>query len=189
MPSAAPLSPSRGERRSVGGCLWNIIRFGALASAIGVIVVIAGLVVGYFSIASTLPPIGDLQSRASQFETTHVYDSQGNLLDQIVDPQAGRRTRVPSSKISPYLIAATIDTEDKDYYSHPGFDPIAIVRALWQDLRTGDTVSGASTITQQLVRALVLTPDERAQRTTSRKISRSHPGGRSDAPLYQRPGA
>jgi penicillin-binding protein 1C len=124
----------------------------------------------YVYIARDLPAIGDLRERASQFETTRVYDAKGSLLYEIVDPQAGRRTRVPLDQISPYLIAATLATEDKDFYSHPGFDPIAIVRAIWQNLQAGDTVSGASTITQQLVRALVLTPEERAQRTALRKV-------------------
>lgn len=172
-PDAAP--EPFGQRRgrgqaNFGGCLWALVRYGALATALALVVGIGAMVIGYASIASTLPPVDDLQNRASQFETTRVFDAQSNLLDEIVDPQAGRRTRVPLSKISPYLIAATIDTEDKDFYSHPGFDPIAILRAIWQNLRTGDTVSGASTITQQLVRALVLTPEERAQRTTGRKI-------------------
>jgi 1A family penicillin-binding protein len=173
VPGAAPGPEGRSRDRGnakFGGCLWTLLRYGALATTLALIVGIGAMVIGYASIASTLPPVDDLQNRASQFETTRVYDAQGNLLDEIVDPQAGRRTRVPLSKISPYLIAATIDTEDKDFYSHPGFDPIAILRAIWQNLRTGNTVSGASTITQQLVRALVLTPDERAQRTTGRKI-------------------
>jgi hypothetical protein len=92
------------------------------------------------------------------------------LLYEIVDPQAGRRTYVPLKRISPYLIAATIATEDKNFYAHPGFDPVGIVRAIWQNTQSGETVSGASTITQQLVRALVLSPEERAQRTNMRKI-------------------
>ena len=44
-----------------------------------------------------------------------------------LDPQAGRRTYIPLNEISPYLVAATISTEDKDFYSHGGFDPLAIV--------------------------------------------------------------
>ena len=70
---------------------------------------------------------------------------------------------------SAYLVAATIATEDKDFYSHPGFDFWAIVRALWENYRTGGQGGGASTITQQLARSLLLTPEERAQRTVSRK--------------------
>ena len=124
----------------------------------------------YYSIAAGLPSVSDLQQRASQFETTRILDRNGDVLYEILDPQAGRRTYVPLNEISPTLVAATIATEDKDFYSHGGFDPLAIVRAFWQNLKSGETVSGASTITQQLARALLLTPEERSQQTYLRKV-------------------
>ena len=77
-------------------------------------------------IARTLPSVDELQTRASQFETTYILDRNGNILYEIVDPNAGKRTYVPLER-SPYLIAATIATEDKEYYNHPGFDLIALV--------------------------------------------------------------
>jgi 1A family penicillin-binding protein len=123
----------------------------------------------YYKIARTLPEIGDLRDRASQFETTRILDRNGQLLYEILDPNAGRRTYIPLSEISPNLVAATIATEDKDFYSHPGFDVLAMVRALWQNYRSGGTVSGASTITQQLARALLLSPEERVEQTYTRK--------------------
>ncbi|MBC7876738.1 MAG: PBP1A family penicillin-binding protein [Anaerolineales bacterium] len=138
-------------------------------------VVIFGLCAGsyfvyqYYSIASALPDVGDLSERASQFQTMRIMDRNGQLLYEILDPTAGRRTYIPLADISPNLIAATIATEDKDFYTHPGFDLAGIIRALWQNYRSGGTVSGASTITQQLARALLLTPEERAERTYSRK--------------------
>ena len=138
-------------------------------------VVIFGLCAGsyfvyqYYSIASALPDVGGLSDRASQFETTRILDRNGQLLYEILDPTAGRRTYISIADISPNLIAATIATEDKEFYSNPGFDPIAIVRALWQNYVTGGQGGGASTITQQLARALLLTPEERAERTYSRK--------------------
>jgi len=138
-------------------------------------VVVLGLCVSsyavyqYYAIANTLPDVGDLRNRASQFETTRILDRNGNVVYEILDPNAGRRTYVPLKDISPNLVAATIATEDKDFYSHPGFDLFAIIRALWQNYRSGGTVSGASTITQQLARALLLTPEERADRTYTRK--------------------
>jgi penicillin-binding protein 1C len=67
-------------------------------------------------------------------------------------------------------VAATIATEDKSYYSHPGFDWLGIVRAFWQNFQEGETVSGASTITQQVARNLLLAPEERNQRTYLRKV-------------------
>jgi len=123
----------------------------------------------YYLIASTLPEIGDLRERASQFETTRILDRNGQPLYEILDPTAGRRTYIPLEEISPNLIAATIATEDKEFYSHPGFDLLAMARALWQNYQSGGTVSGASTITQQLARALLLSPEERVELTYSRK--------------------
>ena len=124
----------------------------------------------YYSIAATLPSVGDLQDRASQFETTRILDRNGSLLYEIIDPQAGRRTYIPLSDISPYVVAGTVSIEDKDYYSHSGFDPLAIVRAFWENLTSGETVSGASTITQQLARAVLFSPEERGQQTYLRKV-------------------
>ena len=72
-------------------------------------------------------------------------------------------------KSHPYVLAATIATEDKNFYSNPGFDPFGIVRAMLQNYTSGETVSGASTITQQLARALLLHPEERGQVTVQRK--------------------
>ena len=127
------------------------------------------LIFQYFRIASELPSVDNLRQYASQFETTRIYDRNGNLIYEILDPNAGRRTYTPLDNISPYVIAATIAVEDKDFYTNPGFDPLAIIRALWQNYTSGEVVSGASTITQQLARTLLLSPEERSQVTTRRK--------------------
>ena len=151
------------------GCLLRI--------GIGLLflLVMAGLGVGsfmvykYFTIASSLPSVEDLQSKAAKFETTRIVDRNGNAIYEIIDPNAGLRTFVPLDKISPYVIAATLATEDKDFYNHPGFDILAIARAMWVNYTTGDITSGASTITQQLARGLLLGPDERYSQTVERK--------------------
>lgn len=143
----------------------------AILFGIVVLVVAAGsfLVYEYYTIAKSLPDIEDLRSHAAQFETTRILDRDGNLLYEILDPNAGRRTYVPLDKISPYLVAATIATEDQEYYTHPGFDPVGIVRAFIQNYTNAEIVSGASTITQQLARNLLFSPEERSQQTYSRK--------------------
>ena len=173
-PAARP-SISKPSRRpfnwpKAGGCLLRgLIVFVFIIVTVGLVMVAAGIY-EYYSIAAGLPSVSDLQQRASQFETTRILDRNGDVLYEIVDPQAGRRTYVPLNEISPTLVAATIATEDKDYYTHGGFDPLAIVRAFYQNLKSGETVSGASTITQQLARALLLTPEERSQQTYLRKV-------------------
>lgn len=141
------------------------VLFGLLA-----LIFVGMLFVGvqYFRIASTLPSVAELRSRASQFETTRILDRNGNILFEINDPNAGKRTYVPLEKISPYLIAATIATEDKEFYNHPGFDLMALARALWMNYTSGEIVSGGSTITQQLARMLLLR-EERFEQSYDRK--------------------
>jgi 1A family penicillin-binding protein len=119
----------------------------------------------YAYYALTLPPAEELGARSS-FMSTKIYDRHGELLYEVFDANAGRRTIVPIEEIPDDLIHATIATEDKTFYSNPGFDPLAILRALWLNVSEGEIVSGASTITQQLVKSIFLSPEQ----TFTRKI-------------------
>jgi penicillin-binding protein 1C len=157
------------DLRQSWGCFARILILTLFGLVILAIIGGSALVFSYYRIARTLPSVDDLKSRSSQFETTRILDRNGNSLYEILDPSAGRRTYITLDKISPALVAATIATEDKDFYTHPGFDALAIIRALWENYHTNGQSGGASTITQQLARALLLTPEERAQRTYSRK--------------------
>src|SRR5262245_9685002 len=60
--------------------------------------------------------------------------------------------------LPPYLPAAVLSTEDRRFYSHWGVDLRGIARALYVNLRAGDTVQGGSTITQQVEKHLLLAP-------------------------------
>ena len=152
------------------GVLVRMAILSMVALVLSLVAIGSFMLYQYYTIAATLPGVDDLRLRSSQFETTRIMDRSGNLLYEILDPNAGRRTYVTLDKISPYLVAATIATEDKSYYSHPGFDWLAIVRAFWQNWQSGETVSGASTITQQVARNLLLDPEERSERTYLRKV-------------------
>ncbi len=123
----------------------------------------------YNEIAATLPSVEDLRERASDFETTRILDREGNVLYEILDPNAGRRTYIPLEAISPLLVATTIATEDKEFYNHPGYDLVALTRALWQNYTNQEIVSGASTITQQLARMLLFSQEERYEQSYRRK--------------------
>ncbi len=155
---------------AAGGCFLRGVIISAFFIVALVLVLMAVGLFEYYSIAATLPSVSDLQQRASQFETTRILDRNGSVLYEIIDPQAGRRTYIPLNEISPYVVAATVSIEDKDFYTHKGFDPLAIARAFWENLTSGETVSGASTITQQLARAVLFTPEERGQQTYLRKV-------------------
>jgi penicillin-binding protein 1C len=151
------------------GCLIRMAILGLFVLAALLIGIISFGIFQYNSLASTLPPVEDLDQHGAQFETTRILDRQGNLLYEILDPQAGRRTYVPLDDISPYLVAAVIATEDSQYYSHPGYDLWAMLRALWQNFESGEVTSGASTITQQVARNFLFTADERSQVSPQRK--------------------
>ncbi len=153
-----------------GGCALRMAIFGAFVFIAIVIGIISFGVYQYYSLAASLPSVEDLHEHAAQFETTRILDREGNLLYEILDPQAGRRTYVPLEEISPYMVAGIIATEDSQFYSHPGFDIWAIFRAFWQNYTQGSVVSGASTITQQVARNLLFSPEERTRVTARRKL-------------------
>ena len=82
---------------------------------------------------------------------TVVLDSRGTVLER--DGAEGMRIPVTLDAVAPVLVEATIAAEDQRYWSHPGLDPIAMMRAA---IRYRSEPSGASTITQQLARRLYL---------------------------------
>jgi penicillin-binding protein 1C len=81
-----------------------------------------------------------------------VVDRNGTLLREILSDEGGRCQWTSLEDISPHLMTATLAAEDRHFYFHPGINPLAIIRALYQNVRHGQVVSGASTITQQVVR-------------------------------------
>lgn len=96
--------------------------------------------------------------------STHIYDRNGKLLYEIYRDQ--NRTAVKLKELPKYVIQATIAIEDKDFYKHKGISLIGgILRAI-KDMVLTRKLQGGSTITQQLVKSSLLTPE----RTIRRKI-------------------
>lgn len=89
-------------------------------------------------------------------QTTKIYDRNGILLYQIYANY--NRTVVPLSEIPKDLQLATIAIEDKDFYKHPGFDIAAIARSAYANF-SGQDRQGGSTITQQLIKSALLSPE------------------------------
>lgn len=89
-------------------------------------------------------------------QTTKIYDRNGTMLYQIYATQ--NRTLVQLSNIPKNLQDATIAIEDKDFYKHPGFDVTAIIRSLLSNI-SGKDLQGGSTLTQQLIKSSLLTPE------------------------------
>ncbi|MBO5911768.1 MAG: transglycosylase domain-containing protein, partial [Elusimicrobiaceae bacterium] len=82
------------------------------------------------------------------------YDRGGLPLRELLSENHTYYEPVSLDKISPWLLSAVISAEDKRFYTHSGVDVAAVLRATWQNATEGNVVSGASTITQQLARAI-----------------------------------
>lgn len=95
--------------------------------------------------ATKLPPVVSELS-------TEFHDRNGALL-RVYTVENGR-WRLPPGAVDPQFVEMLLRIEDKRFYTHPGVDPRAMIRAAWQSLRRGKVVSGGSTITMQLARLL-----------------------------------
>lgn len=83
-----------------------------------------------------------------------IYDSQGRLIDQMTDQ--GIHTEVPYKQIASDLVNATVAIEDHTFWQNSGVDITGILRAAMADLNSGQQVQGGSTITQQLIKKLIV---------------------------------
>ncbi|MCC6238456.1 MAG: transglycosylase domain-containing protein [Dehalococcoidia bacterium] len=103
-----------------------------------------------------------------------IYDRDGNLLYEFVDQYGGLRRPVPLSEISPWLIDATVATEDASFWENSGLNVRGLARAGWENFSPfgGDVFqgSGGSSITQQLAKTVYIPPEERLQRSVERKL-------------------
>jgi membrane peptidoglycan carboxypeptidase len=138
---------------------------------IGVILAALGTVYGIYSYyAQDLPDPRAIETEQENFETTKIYDRTGNaLLYEVFDPRLGDREYMMLSQIPEQCIDVTVALEDKTFWENPGFDPEGIARAFWQNLQ-GGTIQGGSSITQQLIKNIIIDPEERVRRSYARKI-------------------
>src|SRR6185503_6674567 len=109
-----------------------------------------------------LPSPEDLGQKEPEV-STKIYDRNGVLLYKIYEDQ--NRTPVSLEHIPMHVRLATLAIEDAEFYKHAGFSLRGILRAFIQNVRGGD-LSGGSTITQQLVKNVLLSPEK----TLARKI-------------------
>ncbi len=116
-----------------------------------------------------LPSINSLPEKVMT-PSVRITDRNGRLLYEILPEIGGRHTVLSVENIPQCLKDATIAVEDKKFYHNPGVDLTGIVRALWINLRGGETLAGGSTITQQVARNLLMSQDERIERTLRRKL-------------------
>ena len=128
---------------------------GAVAGVLGVV-----LVVRHYE--NDLPSVADLK-RYHPPEMTRVLAKDGTVLASVFTE---RRTVVPFTEIPQHVKLAFLAAEDASFYEHRGLNYLGMLRALLVNVRAGRTKQGASTITQQVIKNVVLT----AERNYERKI-------------------
>ncbi len=160
-----------GSRKGSGkrGILSKILR-GLLILLLCVIVAGASFLAGgYFGLMRS---VGDLEEPVNASTSpTYIYsepigdtDGSRRVLGTIF---RGKNQQITSlEQMPPHLLDALVAKEDERFREHPGVDVWGIIRALYVDIRAGEAVEGASTITQQYVRNAYLSQD----RTLSRKL-------------------
>ena len=162
-----PAKPPQKRHGCVRVLIW-LVQLGLIGLLLGVVAFIGGYV--YLS--------GQLSDAIAQVETfrgtglggtPRFYDRNGTLLFELHTTE--KRRWLAYSEIPKVVIDATIAVEDDTFWTNPGFDPAAIVAALVSNYRNPDgRPVGASTITQQLVRHIAFTYEERVSTTYERKL-------------------
>jgi 1A family penicillin-binding protein len=170
VPPPPPPPQDRHSRRREGPSFASVALISILSVVLLFLIAICGLAAAYVTIAADLPAPEALRAQSAGFVSTQIYDRDGHLLHEIMDPSGGRRILVPYEQISPHLINATVATEDERFWQHPGVDPIAFLRAVWYNVKEREIVSGFSSIPQQVARLVLLSPEERTEQTLKRKI-------------------
>ena len=95
--------------------------------------------------------------------TSKIFDRNNRVVGEIY---LEKRNLVPFKAIPPHVVNAFVAAEDANFFRHKGVDYIAIARAIVKDVLSGGYAQGASTITQQTVKSLFLTPEK----TVGRKL-------------------
>jgi penicillin-binding protein 1A len=119
----------------------------------------AGLVL-YYSISKDLPKITSLADYHPSIITTVYADDNRKIAEFFKE----RRIVIPLREMPRTMIDAFVAAEDSRFYKHQGIDFISIVRAFFKNIEAGTIVQGGSTITQQVTKSFLLTPERSYKR-------------------------
>lgn len=127
-----------------------------------IVVVLAAGGYGFYRVTRDLPKISSLKDYQPNIITT-IYADDGSPIAEFYQE---RRVVVPMEQMPEKLIQAFVAAEDSRFFAHEGIDYFGILRALWKNIQARGIVQGGSTITQQVTKSLLLTPE----RSFTRKI-------------------
>ena len=136
-----------------------------LATIFLIFLIFSSLVFGAVAIifSKDLPSPNRLVDRQVSL-STKIYDRNGTLLYDVYGDE--NRTLVTLDKVAEVMKQATLSIEDKSFYRHGGFDPLGMIRGIYNTVIKREGLQGGSSITQQLVKNTLLT----TERTIVRKI-------------------
>ncbi len=133
---------------------------------VGILLAALGLVGAYFHFSKDLPAISRLEDYRPPIITTFYSDDDRPIAELYTE----RRIVVPLSMIPKHLIHAFVAAEDARFYQHKGVDLHSIARAFFKNLEAGTIVQGGSTITQQVTKSFLLTPERSYRRKIKEAI-------------------
>jgi len=153
-----------GKRRRKSG--KKILPFLMITMAILALFIVVGLGGYYLYLQTSLPKVDRLADYKPPI-VTQVFSDDGTLVGEFY---LERRTVVPVDKIPERLIQAFVSAEDSNFFLHKGLDYPGIVRAALKNLMSMSKKEGASTITQQVARSMLLTPEKKFSRKIKEAI-------------------
>ena len=162
-PSQIRKERSRNRSRGLGR---RLLRWFIVLAILGIVAGAAALAGTFMYLSQDLPKISKLADYRPPVVTT-VYAADGR---KIAEFYKERRIVVPLSKIPKRVVQAFVAAEDARFYTHKGIDFISIVRAFFKNLEAGAIVQGGSTITQQVTKSFLLTPERSYKRKMKEAI-------------------
>ncbi len=170
--SVRPATPNRerdqGESAQDGDKHWKDVakQIALRAAQASLVLILLGAIAVFFVVRhyeANLPSVEQLKAGYDPPQVTRVLARDGTLLANLFTE---RRTVVPFSEIPSHVKQAFLAAEDASFYEHEGLDYLGMLRAMLANLRAGKTTQGGSTITQQVIKNVLLD----SERSYKRKI-------------------
>lgn len=131
-----------------------------LAGTAATLLLLLVLTGAYFYVAGTLPKVDSLADYRPPL-VTRILSDDGTVIAELFEE---RRVIVPVARMPHRLVEAFVAAEDANFYKHRGIDLVSIGRAAVKNLLAGGVVQGGSTITQQVTKSLLLSPERSFER-------------------------
>ncbi len=153
-------------KRSAGGIIGRMFRFFVWLALVCVVAAMLTVLAIYLHLSEDLPKITSLSDYRPPVVTTVFSDDNRKIAEFCRE----RRIVIPLDQMPRMLLEAFVAAEDARFYLHKGVDLVSIVRAFFKNIEAGAIVQGGSTITQQVTKSFLLTPERSYERKIKEAI-------------------